>query len=56
LQKKFADAARGIGTARGVATPDNIFKSGDQRRRRYHKPIQNQPFWRFSGNLGKVRE
>ena len=49
LQKKFADAARGIGAARGVATPDDIVEFRDQRWCSYHKPIQNRPFWRVFG-------
>ena len=49
LQKKFADAARGVSAARRVATPDDIVKFRDQRWRRCHKPIQNRPFWRVFG-------
>ena len=49
LKKKVADAARGVGTTRRVATSDDIVKFRDQRWRGYHKPIQNQPFWRAFG-------
>ena len=31
LQEKLADAARGIGTALGIAMTDDVVKFGDQR-------------------------
>ena len=56
LQKKLADAARGIGAALRVAMTDDVVKFRDQRWRRCHKPIQTGRFGWFSGTLGGVRE
>ena len=57
LQEQLADAARGIGAALGVATPDDFVEFRDQR---WSTVIINlsqtgRIGW-FSGNLGGVRE
>jgi hypothetical protein len=56
LQEQFADSARSVGAAFGVATTDNVVEFREQGGRRYHylsKPVR---IGRFFGNLGGLDE